>query len=351
MLRKIVFFAGILFFGELERKLSYKEFNNSANNRANNPKILAGMKNEEKNEKLNTETKPKKKINKKSVIIYTSIGVPIIAGGIIAGVLLGQNHFKVDAYGGLDATKLKEDYTEVYQDFQKGKKKISEYSDVEIANIALLKLNDVDNFYALTDGTVIAAGVTQNIRSTYIKNQESYFEESITESSFVKGANRFYQTEDVDWHKGKYINGTTGDYSKAALTEYTKDDFEEEWGRTLSRACIYIVNDKTYLDGSTTDNGDGTYTVDVNLDPKLSVLRYVKQMVMTGGLSQKPVFHEVKLKFVVDSDAKLLKFETYEIYDVHMVIDAKNSKGSLTQEYFYSERTIPGINEPTNYEK
>lgn len=335
----------------MERKLSYKEFNNSANIRANNPKILAGMKNEEKNEKLNTETKPKKKINKKSVIIYTSIGIPIIAGGIIAGVLLGQNHFKVDAYGGLDATKLKEDYTEVYQDFQIGKKKISEYSDVEIANIALLKLNDVDNFYALTDGTVIAAGVTQNIRSTYIKNQESYFEESITESSFVKGANRFYQTEDVDWHKGKYVNGTTGDYSKAALTEYTKDDFEEEWGRTLSRACIYIVNDKTYLDGSTTDNGDGTYTVDVNLDPKLSVLRYVKQMVMTGGLSQKPVFHEVKLKFVVDSDAKLLKFMTYEVYDVHMVIDAKNSKGSITQEYFYSERTIPGINEPTNYEK
>ena len=309
------------------------------------------MKKTNKNEKLNIEAKPKKKFSKKSAIIYSSIGAPIIAGGIIAGVLLGQNHFKVDAYGSLDANQLKENYTEVYGEFQKGKKKLAEYSDVEIANIALLKLNDTEDFYALTEGTVLAAGVTQNIRSTYIKNDESYFEESITESSFVKGANRFYQSEDIDWHKGKYVNGTTGDYSKASHTEYSKDDFEEEWGRTLARACVYIINDKTRINGNTSDNGDGTYTVELDLDPKLSVLRYVKQMVKTGGLSEKPVFHSVNLKFIVDSDAKLLKFMTYEVYDVHMVIDAKNSKGSITQEYFYSERNIPGIDEPTNYEK
>ena len=197
----------------------------------------------------------------------------------------------------------------------------------------------------------MAAGVNQSIHSTYIKNHNSYFEESITESAFVKGANRFYESDDINWHKGKYINGTTGDYSKATPKEYTKADFEEEWGRTISRACVYILNDKTRKDGSVSENGDGTYTVDLNLDPQLSVLRYVKQMVMTGGLSQKPIFHQVKLKFVIDDNANLLKFMTDEIYDVHMVIDAKNSKGALTQEFFYNERSIPGINEPSNYNK
>ena len=305
----------------------------------------------DKHEKIQIETKTKKKINKKSVIIYTSIGVPIIAGGIVAGILLGQAHFKVDAYGDLDANKLVEDYTEVYETFKKGKSKISDFRDVEIANIALLKLNDIDHFYSLTTGSVVAAGVHQSIHSTYIKNNNYYFEESITESSFVKGANRFYEDEDIDWHKGKYVNGTTGDYSKATPKEYTKESFEEEWGRTISRTCVYILNDKTRKDGEVVDNGDGTYTIDLNLDPQLSVLRYVKQMVMTGGLSQKPVFHQVKLKFVVDENANLLKFMTDETYDVHMVIDAKNSKGQLTQEFFYEERTIPSINEPSNYEK
>ena len=309
------------------------------------------MKKSNENQKLNTETKTKKKINKKSVIIYTSIGVPLIAGGIIAGILLGQAHFKVDAYGNLDANKLVEDYTEVYEKFKKGKSKISDFTDIELANISLLKLNDTESFYALTTGSVVAAGVNQSIHSTYIKNHNSYFEESITESAFVKGANRFYESEDINWHKGKYVNGTTGDYSKATPKEYTKADFEEEWGRTISRACVYILNDKTRKDGSVSENGDGTYTVDLNLDPQLSVLRYVKQMVMTGGLSQKPIFHQVKLKFVIDNNANLLKFMTDEIYDVHMVIDAKNSKGAITQEFFYSERSIPGINEASNYNK
>ena len=309
------------------------------------------MKKSNENQKLNTETKPKKKINKKSVIIYTSIGVPLIAGGIIAGILLGQAHFKVDAYGNLDANKLVEDYTEVYEKFKKGKSKITDFRDIELANISLLKLNDTESFYALTTGSVVAAGVNQSIHSTYIKNHNSYFEESITESAFVKGANRFYESEDINWHKGKYVNGTTGDYSKATPKEYTKADFEEEWGRTISRACVYILNDKTRKDGSVSENGDGTYTVDLNLDPQLSVLRYVKQMVMTGGLSQKPIFHQVKLKFVIDSNANLLKFMTDEVYDVHMVIDAKNSKGAITQEFFYNERTIPDINEASNYNK
>ena len=309
------------------------------------------MKKSNENQKLNTETKPKKKINKKSVIIYTSIGVPLIAGGIIAGILLGQAHFKVDAYGNLDANKLVEDYTEVYEKFKKGKSKITDFRDIELANISLLKLNDTESFYALTTGSVVAAGVNQSIHSTYIKNHNSYFEESITESAFVKGANRFYESEDINWHKGKYVNGTTGDYSKATPKEYTKADFEEEWGRTISRACVYILNDKTRKDGNISENGDGTYTIDLNLDPQLSVLRYVKQMVMTGGLSQKPIFHQVKLKFVIDSNANLLKFMTDEVYDVHMVIDAKNSKGAITQEFFYNERTIPGINEASNYNK
>lgn len=305
----------------------------------------------DQNEQIQTEAKKKKKISKKSIIIYSSIGVPIIAGGIIGGILLGQAHYKVDAYGNLDANKLVEDYTEVYESFKKGKTKIEDLRDVELANVALLKLHDNDCFFSLTTGKVVAAGVTQNIHSTYIKNQSSYFEESITESSFVKGANRFYETDGIDWHKGKFVNGTTGDYSKNNLKEYTKEEFEEEWGRTISRTCVYILNGKTRKDGAVSSNGDGTYTVDLDLDPQLSVLRYVKQMVMTGGLSEKPIFHQVKLKFVVDDKANLLKFVTDEVYDVHMVIDAKNSKGSLTQEFFYNERTIPNIDEPTNYEK
>lgn len=315
---------------------------------------LFAMKKTDKNEQLNTESKPKKKFNKKAAIIYTSIAVPVIALGVVGGILIGQNVFKKNAYGDLKADDINEDYSAVYEQFKKTKKEkyFENFSEVELANISLLKLTEIGNYYTITSGSVVAAGVNQTIHSTYIKNNGSYFEETITESTFVKGANRFYEGDtDIDWHKGKYVNGTSGDYSSAKLTEYTKEDFENTWGKQLSRICIYIVTDQTYIDATTTDNGDGTYTLDLNMDPTLSVLRYIKQMTMTGGLSQPPVFHSVNLKFVVDSDINLIKFMTYEVYDVHMVIDANNSVGQLTQEFVYNERKIPDLSEPTNYEK
>lgn len=311
------------------------------------------MKKSDKKEKLNnTESKPKKKISKKSIIIYSSIGAPLIAGGIIAGILLGQSHFKVDAYGDLNANDVTEDYSQVYEAFKKAKPEnyFTAFDGVELANISLLELTEENDFYTLSTGSVVAAGVKQSINSTYIKNGDKYFEESITESSFVKGANRFYETESsINWHKGKYVSGTSGDYDGAKLTEYSKEDFEETWGKQLSRECIYIVTSQTCLENSVTDNNDGTHTIELELDPTLSVLRYIKQMAMTGGLSQMPVFHKVNLKFTVDDNVKLLKFETYEVYDVHMVIDANNSVGTLEQKFFYKERAIPKIDEPTNY--
>ena len=73
-------------------------------------------------------------------------------------------------------------------------------------------------------------------------------------------------------------------------------------------------------------------------------------MIETSGLSQAPIFHSVNLEFVVDSELNLLKFITDEVYDVHMVIDAKDSHASLTQTFTYSQKNIPSIDEDAIYE-
>ena len=298
----------------------------------------------------NNEIKTKK-INKKSVIAYTVSGSAVIALGVVTGILLGQNIFKVDAYKGLKADAIEQDYSETYREFKKASPSsyASKFSPVELANISLLKLSDYDNYYTLTEGQVLAAGVKQTIRSTTIKDGNNYFEESLSASSFVKSANRFYQDdESITWYKGKYVELEKGDYSSPKITKYSLEDFDEEWGKTLSQPCIYIISDKTCLSSGITESKEG-YTINLDLHPTYSVLRYIKQMTMTGGLSQSPVFHSVKLIFELDKEMNLITFKTDEVYDVHMVIDAKNSKASLTQNYYYSERVIPDITESTNY--
>ena len=294
----------------------------------------------------------KKKIKKKTIVGYSLAGTAVIAIGIVGGILVGRNVFKRNAYEGMDLNNAEVDYNEIYQSFKNSQSKnyFEDYSLVELVNISLLKLGDVDNFYTITEGSVVAAGVKQTIHGTTIKDGNEYFEEAISASSFVKSANRFYQDDNgATWYKGKYVDDISGDYSNSKITKYTISEFDDTWGKSLSRPCIYIISNKSCLSSTVTNNSDETYTIDVDLHPTLSVLRYIKQMTMTGGLSESPVFHSVKLSFTVDKDINLLTFKTDEVYDVHMVIDAKNSKGSLTQTFKYGNRSIPQIGEATDY--
>lgn len=300
-------------------------------------------------------TEEKKKLNKKSVILYSVAGALTIAVAVAAGVLVGQNTFKEKMdYSQFDTGEIEVDYSSKYEDFKKTSedKYFTNFSPIELANIALLKLGDVENFYSTKSGKVLAAGVEQTITAATIKNGNSYFEENISASSIVKAANRFYQEgEEVDWYKGKYISQTKGNYPESSKTNYTLEGFEETWGCTKDRGCAYIISEQTVLESSIKDNDDGTKTIQLEMDPTLSVLRYVKQMKMTGGLSQEPIFHAVHLDITVDTKLVLQEFFSDETYDVHMVIDAKNSNGKISQKFKYEEKEIPNINTDFNYEK
>lgn len=300
-------------------------------------------------------TEEKKKLNKKSVILYSVAGALTIAVAVAAGVLVGQNTFKEKMdYSQFDTGEIEVDYSSKYEDFKKTSedKYFTNFSPIELANIALLKLGDVENFYSTKSGKVLAAGVEQTITAATIKNGNSYFEENISASSIVKAANRFYQEgEEVDWYKGKYISQTKGNYPESSKTNYTLEGFEETWGCTKDRGCAYIISEQTVLESSIKDNNDGTKTIQLEMDPTLSVLRYVKQMKMTGGLSQEPIFHAVHLDITVDTKLVLQEFFSDETYDVHMVIDAKNSNGKISQKFKYEEKEIPNINTDFNYEK
>ena len=299
-------------------------------------------------------TEPKGKLNKKAVILYSITGAVTLAIGVAAGVLVGQNVFKEKMdYSQYSTDEIEVDYSPKYEDFKKSNpsKYFSDFTPIELANISLLKQGEVDNFYSRKTGTVLAAGVEQTINACTIKNGDAYFEENISASSFVKAANRFYQEGDnVRWYKGKYVNQTKGDYPESSKTEYSLEGFEEVWGCTKDRGSAYIISESTVLNSEIKTNGDGSKTIALDLDPTLSVIRYVKQMKMTGGLSQEPVFHSVHLDFTVDENLTLLELFINEYYDVHMVIDAKNSNGKITQKFTYEQKEIPATTVDINYE-
>ena len=103
-------------------------------------------------------TEEKKKLNKKAVILYSITGSVTIAIAVVAGVLVGQNVFKQKMdYSQFDTGEIEIDYSSKYEEFKTTSedKYFTKFTPTELANIALLKLGDVEHFYSTKSGKVL----------------------------------------------------------------------------------------------------------------------------------------------------------------------------------------------------
>lgn len=317
--------------------------------------------------------KPKKKFKWLKLSIEAVVGLTLVGIGVYAGIFAGQMAFIQKR----DYSKFKvekQDYTSVYNRYQSmsSSNYYSAFKEAELINIGLLNISKTNNFYAVTRGNVVANvnGIKQgqDILQTFIKNGDQYFEEDIS-YGIVKTGLRFYQdsTNNVTiYHTGSvsktgsneggtlYQGNYTYDVENEDKSVLKAEEFTEKWGReTLSDAIVYYINDKTVISSSKSKEKNGDIKVSVELEPILSVLKYVKQMKNTGDLSQEPIFYTVKIDFILDQNLFIKSFTTDESYQVvaNMFPVPAESQGTLTMEYFYSEREIPKMGEPTNFEK
>ena len=319
------------------------------------------------------EAKPKKKIKWWKLSIEIIGGLALVGVGVYAGIFVGQMAFVQKR----DYSKFKvekQDYTSVYSRYQSlnPSSYYSYFKEAELINIGLLNISKSEHFYAVTRGNVLANvnGIKQeqDILQTFIKNGSNYFEEDIS-YGIVKTGLRFYQdsnneltiyhtssisktgeNESGTLYQGNYKYGEEGE-DKTILNS---QEFTDIWGReTLSDSIVYYINDQTVISASKSKETNGDIKVSVELEPILSVLKYVKQMKNTGGLSQDPIFYSVKIDFVLDKDLFIKSFTTDESYQVVSKIFPvpAESHGTLTMEYFYETREIPSMEEITNFDK
>ena len=292
-----------------------------------------------------------KKFTKKGIIITSIVSILSIGLGTGVGLYFGQEFLTNKTnYDALDADNLEDDNKALYQKYLK----MNDYSSLEsyqLVNISLYKLSTLDYFSSIEEGEAVASGITQTINGKNIKNKSSYFNESISNSSLVHIAKRFYQNDDeIDEYTGNVKSATSAEYKEDSKSISTLNEFENKWGKTLDRPCIYIISSKTVV-SSSVDFYDNQYKISLELNPSTSVIRYVKQMKSMSQLSSYPEFSKVKLTFTLDSKLTLLEFETDETYEVFK-FGKHNTNGKLKTTYFYDlEEKMPSLNEEGIKEK
>ncbi len=297
---------------------------------------------------------------KTGLIVGLSVGAVAIAIGIPAGIYLASvlKEPKVD-YSGIESDGYAYDMAAGRAKYEACRGDYSSLAPEDAFNISLDLLSGLDHYRTQGIGEAKALFITQEIRSTIVRDGDSYFEESLSASNSSltpSCAWRMYQTDEgVTQYQGTLNSGS---YEAATFDadegmEFDYDAYRERMGRLISDRTIFVVSKSTVIrdESSFVKDGDG-YRLSIVLDPVLSVVNYVKQMVTVSNLPSAPTFNGLSIQMTFDKDLYPVTLTTEESYqaDSGMGISA-TVNGTLTT-YFDLEGQfeIPSLNEPETYE-
>lgn len=332
---------------------------------------------------MEANTVPTKKKLRLSVVITISVvSVLAIAGGIGTGIYL-SNALKAptnQAQENKDVSGLYDDTSALlknYQDIQDaGGDFVTAYGQkpyLAIEAAYLLFQNHAHTFaQGIGTGTanVLGIAITQDIRSTQIRDENEYFEESLSQSNFVNIADRMYQKNDVIRYVGKTVSGSVDKVdSLDEGTRYSFDDYRALMGRLLSDPSSYIVSSKTVYLSDLTPSGTPTsfkktsdgYQVELELKcynkdtagnvVNWAITNYVKQMKSISDLASYPKFSYCHLSFSLDSSLNLLSSVAHEYYSATTSSGASSNVEGLLRTVYESDGayTIPTGKEPVVY--
>ena len=292
-----------------------------------------------------------KKIGIKNIVITSIVVVVGISGGLAIGIALGKLFSKGKAYN-YEApieTGLEQDYDVLMQRYAENPDK-DNFRPFEIANISWLKYAEEKYTHSVSHCVVTAAIVKQHVYNHDVRYNDTFFSEAVFHSSIKKGGFRFFQ-------QGDFVNRYTAsniqpegraDWEESTLLVKSKEDHEEIWGKTVDRPVIYIFSEKTVLEESLTEDGDG-YVIEMELDPKTANERYKRQMIGMSSLEQPPVFHKLHVAIYCDKDYNINKMVVHESYTVYVV--GRNDSDAVNNIYFFhdSEETIPDLTTDYDY--
>jgi len=310
---------------------------------------------------------------KRSVIFISCLSVTAIALGVGAGFFIHNllNSGVSTDYGNANAADYVDNDPNLLQDYQAIKASDGDYVSVyakkpyKVANIAfaLYSAHEHAMSQGVGSGTAIlgAFNVDQQIRSTLIRNGDSYFEESLSASNIVQLADRMYQDTSILSYHGTVAPSEVEiprNFGKAV--EYTKDEYRDLMGKTLNIPCIYIISSKTTYVNSTAYSGtptsfkkneDGSYALELEMTRSSSVLNYVKQMQSISDLYDKPSFTYVHLSFDLDKDLNLKSMTSNEFYFARTQKNVgSNVHGVLKTTYEWDgDYQIPELTVPVKY--
>lgn len=325
----------------------------------------------------------------KSIIFTSSLCVIAITLGSLLGYFIGSRTVSFEANSDEVIRDSQEEIynklnTRLFNEKEPSNFNVDEllennksFTISDIINYSLYKINfSHDNVLSLSLGTSTTSIANQVIHGAYIKNNNNYFVESLSYSTFAKPAIRMYGTSDNNqFSTTVYETESTGEFSAQYTNAEINDNLDNQqiksqYGRLVNNPLIYIISNDSLI-GNTVVNGttyetkieknaakDG-YFITTALNAAKSTVDYRIQMCSTtemdkntDGLPIKPVFNSVALTFELDLNLNIKRIRAYEQYKVSK-FGWNDMYGTMNTVFRYENdsliQKIPSLEEMVNY--
>jgi len=187
----------------------------------------------------------------------------------------------------------------------------------------------VETYKQYYDGVLISADVAKGFSS-----KATQFCVANGVVMWRPSANKDFDKMNTPW--------STGEAQGMTIKTYKKNR-----GFPPSEFSVYVLNEETIAnayDYSVTDNGDGTFSMTLNLNVNTGVdetsadYYYKLQMKVTGDLYDCPTIHSTTLSYTFDADWRVLEFEISDSYNAAVAANLAPGCTSNTKVKFdYSE--------------
>ncbi len=258
------------------------------------------------------------------------------------------------------------------------------YSADDIFGRLNWKFRNQTNWYAEVHGNVDTIA-KQDVRTYKQFDNGILISADVTKSSMVNAARQFCYIEDIDrvvWREaaggpdtydGMNTPWSTGEPTANMHINYHEDannngkldegedangngkldvGFKATCGLPAYELSVYVIRetgeDDTILDSSVEDNGDGTFTLRLDLDPNLylgedgvyrgATMYYANQMIFTGGLTAAPTFKEIHASFTFNENFEVQYTTIEEAYTATLGVSVGCTASSRTDYEYNTEK-------------
>jgi len=171
----------------------------------------------------------------------------------------------------------------------------------------------------------MAVGASNTARQFCVTEEEVIWREA-------SGSISIENMDDTEWDEGTYYGNTLA-------------EFRSYRGLPANEFSVYILDENTVKNADDTtvkDNGDGTYSMTLDLKVHQSgrdsaVHYYKQQMYVTGGLYAWPTFDYTRVTYNFTADWQLLSFTINDSYSAKMGVIAASCTSESTTTFSYDE--------------